>query len=322
MEGSPVDTEEQPVSSEDPSEDQFIEGLRRRLLETLAQPLDPTDKDTWSLPPETTQTAAVDEPPAMSNEDAPNLANDNREGEDEALEPPTEPIPIPIYQDNSHRDLKPASINLLREIIEGYTIGFDLAAFPDAITNWIFDLRELALPGSYAHLLLLMFDEVDAFNHLQMSMASPGMPDFLNTHRQRVLDTDELRNYGWSSEWGPEPRKSATLVTGSTKNSRERAVDELCLSNELRMLRSLVAPLRDVRQPVFWITSREEHAGEMIKQFETSQELIDDFKDRFMKWRHGRHENCEFGCVFCPNSCDPPLTRLIRDFLLSLHEHW
>jgi hypothetical protein len=198
----------------------------------------------------------------------------------------TRPVPIPglVFRDRSHDDIKKATLELLNDSIEEWTIGFELAAFPQTIENWIPSLRVTALPGSYEHLLLLMLDGVKEFNDFQTTLREAGVPGAAEPREDRILTTNPgiSRRIATLGGQGRGQAKSIMIPRGQIAQFDQTA-DEMYFWRELHILRLLVFPLRDETEEITWITSREQQPDDMIQQFDAAKGCIIDFKKRILK---------------------------------------
>lgn len=216
-------------------------------------------------------------------------------GEEHVVNNNTSPTPDPIGipANTAPRDVT-RDHEVLLEQIARFDVGFDLKTFPQYIASWLPRLNK-ALPGSYEHLLLLMYDDLDHYVGLQQSMAKgKGIPNFLETHLDQVKHADRLRNIGRAYEWSnPRYRSPATLRARGPPCVESKRRDEAFFFSELRMLRDLLAPVRDPSRPVFWVTCRSDRADETAPQFAASQDLIDGFKAHLMDALYDHHKNCK-----------------------------
>ncbi|KAJ5654616.1 hypothetical protein N7490_001619 [Penicillium lividum] len=201
---------------------------------------------------------------------------------------------------------------LLIASIANYTIGFDLKAFPESIKQWFSDFDRNQLPGTYGHLLMLMFADEKEYVELQVMMGHFSGWDFLKVERELVTRVDQTRNF--RAPWDEWPlREPATL---QLKDSDEiewrddvedgRKRDELKFGIALRTLRDLVAPLRDPTEPnhtIFWIQGREDQPDSVLEEWEWSKDLIDDFKKRIVETEWNRVDNPSIYHSY-PQSCD------------------
>lgn len=243
-------------------------------------------KVTFSLPDSDSASTDSDDVP-LDNEIPTVSTVDEDENEDSSEKKgATRPVPIPglVFRDRSHDDIKKASLELLNDSIEEWTIGFDLAAFPQIIKNWIPSLRVTALPGSYEHLLLLMLDGVKEFNDFQTTLREAGVPGAVDPRGGRILTTNlgVSRRITTLGGRGRGQARSIMIPRGQIAQYDQTA-DEMYFWRELHILRLLVSPLRDEKEEIIWITSREQQPDDMIQQFDAAKECIVDFKKRILK---------------------------------------
>lgn len=183
---------------------------------------------------------------------------------------------------------------VILDLVAEHTVGFELSAFPATVKSWISRLAENPLPGSYQHLLLLMFADGLYCSRIHHAMAAEGtIPDFLSTHRDEILRVDRSRNIDRPVNWEVEPRKSARLRPHPDYTTEGCKIDEHFLELDLATLRELVGPLQDPKQRVFWITGRISLAKDMLKHWEASMERIKGFKEELARCQYSRKTNCE-----------------------------
>ncbi|KAJ5678429.1 uncharacterized protein N7477_004062 [Penicillium maclennaniae] len=196
------------------------------------------------------------------------------------------PVPIPsiVFRDRSQDDIKKASLEYLNDNIKEWTIGFDLAAFPQTIKHWIPTLRAAALPGSYEHLLLLMFDDVKDFNQFQTTLREAGVPGAINPRQSGTLTVNaEPSRRNVVGKGRSQGQARDLLVPRGQIVQNDQTADEMYFWRELHIIRLLVAPIRDENEEIIWITSREQQPDDMIQQFQASRDCIIDFKARLLK---------------------------------------
>ncbi|KAJ5807812.1 hypothetical protein N7474_009081 [Penicillium riverlandense] len=245
--------------------------------------------------------------------------DNEEEGNEEAnMDGTSSSLPISIHPLDITRpcDFSKATHELLLESVDNFWIGFDLSTFPQFIASWIPRLRHAALPGSYEQLLLLLYDDLAHYVQLQKSMAD-GIPNYLTTHRDRVLYEDRLRNVGRAYEWShPRYRKPATLHARRPSSLTRKNAEESLFFAELRMLRDLVAPVRDASLPVYWITLRKDRADDMEPEFAASQDIIARFKIHLQESLYDHHKNYTIHCTRS-STADPRKDLSLKQFRLD-----
>ncbi|KAJ5139561.1 hypothetical protein N7448_002969 [Penicillium atrosanguineum] len=182
---------------------------------------------------------------------------------------PTRPVPIPVLvsRDRRNDDIKKASLEFLNDNIKEWTIGFDLAAFPQIVKSWIPTLRATALPGSYEHLLLLMFDDVKEFNRFQTILREAGVPGAIDPRQNGTLTVHaELSRRNVVGKGRGQGQARSILVPRGQIVQSNQTTDEMYFWRELHIIRRLVAPIRDEHEEIVWITSREQQPDDMIQQ--------------------------------------------------------
>lgn len=208
------------------------------------------------------------------------------------------PIAVPGARDGNAHDVEDVFVEQFLRDVRHYTIGFDLDFFPYVVKQWIPGLREAALPGSFEHLLMHMFDDVDNVVRFQEDVRESGIRNYIRGHRKsasndtELLDDESLQVES-QSEAGPSSQRPA--ITGSTGEgvSEDHSTTDAFFSQELRALRLMVAPLRDHEAPFIWITSRINRPVEMREQFWASRSLIAGFKRQLIR-RLRQSESCKF----------------------------
>lgn len=273
------------------------ENVKRQITEAVQEDFSPP-KVPWSLPDSDsadTDTDNVPEDDVPEDDHAQTVSTVDENEKDyfwtESGSTPPVPIPGAVYRDRSLENMKEASLEYLNDIVEEYIIGFDLTTFPQVVANWIPTLRATALPGSYEHLLLLMFDEVLEFNKLQSKLRELGVAGFLDPRRDGTLTINPQRDRREISRGRSKPRSKAVLVPRGQIVQNIKTTDEVYFSRELHILRLMVTPLRDEKEEIIWITSREEQPDDMIQQFDAAKFVINDFKKRLIKALHEGPEN-------------------------------
>lgn len=158
------------------------------------------------------------------------------------------------FADDTPTKASECDVEKLVDMVTKATEGFSLKSFIDLRISSMAKIRAGLFPGSYQHLLLLLFES----------------PEDLHSTQTRATD--------WIIEYYPH-RKGAGSISGADFD-RHILLDQSIFRDEVRMLRKLVAPLREelTTKPVYWITSRRLDAGETAVQFEKSLKVIDEFK--------------------------------------------
>jgi hypothetical protein len=270
------------------------ENVKPRLSEAMEENFR-RPKVTWSLPDSDSADTDTDDVPSANPIQTVSTVDDNEKDYFWDESGPSLPVPIPggLYRGRSLENIKKASLEYLNDIIEEYTIGFDLTTFPQAIANWIPRLRD-ALPGSYEHLLLLIFDEVKEFNKFQSALRDSGVPDSLKPRQDGTLTINTDRSGRKPIGRGRYKGQSKSILIPRGRIVQySQTTDEMSFSRELHILRLMVAPLRDEKEEIIWITSREEQPDDMIQQFEAAKLVINDFKKHIVNALLKGPENSE-----------------------------
>ncbi|KAJ5278734.1 hypothetical protein N7478_004106 [Penicillium angulare] len=183
-------------------------------------------------------------------------------------------------------------LKLLVDSIADYAVSFELSDFPAIVADWIPRLAQDPLPGSYQHLLLLIFAEGRYCVSMHRAMAdAASIPDFLSTHRHRIRLFERTRNIDRQWTLREEPKKAPRLATHPDYTAEGCRIDEWFFESDLATLRELVGPLRDAEHPVLWITGRTKRAKEMLEQWEASMERIKQFKQELIVGQFNRKIN-------------------------------
>jgi hypothetical protein len=181
-------------------------------------------------------------------------------------------------------------LDILREEVSYFVIGFSLDDLPDMIASYLPSWQTNTLPGSFAHLLYSLFGPFEEVVKLQQSL--DNIPEYFDEHRHRAMFANRIRNFNRE----PEDLKCGATFAPQLPPSQDgewcRKSDEFLFSRELQMLRNLVEPLRDTSRPIYWITDRVESALEMENGFLASKELIADFKKNLYETAWNRRKNC------------------------------
>ncbi|KAJ6190899.1 hypothetical protein N7519_000920 [Penicillium mononematosum] len=189
-----------------------------------------------------------------------------------------------------HRRTEQAGkLDILREEVSYFVVGFKLTDLPDMIASYIPSWQTNTLPGSFAHLLYSLFGSFEAVVELQQSL--DNIPEYFDEHRHRAMFANRIRNFNRE----PEDLKCGATVAPQLPPSQDgewcRKSDEFLFSRELQMLRNLLEPLRDTSKPIYWITDRADSALEMDNGFLASKELIADFKKDLYETAWNRRKN-------------------------------
>ncbi|KAL3434001.1 hypothetical protein BDV09DRAFT_204988 [Aspergillus tetrazonus] len=136
----------------------------------------------------------------------------------------------------------------LDDLIGRFTKGFDPAAFSTVITASIPKLIKDLFPGSYAHLLLILFETFEAVQTIQLG-----------------LETWFKRRYSGNPIFFP----SETNIT-----------DETFFAAEIETLRKLLEPIREGKKSsIFWVNTRRSNPSRTCEQLEASVRVIESFKE-------------------------------------------
>ncbi|KAI9372798.1 hypothetical protein BJX61DRAFT_533687 [Aspergillus egyptiacus] len=165
------------------------------------------------------------------------------------------PVDIPFHDqgvyamvDEKAHQIVEAGNQKLDELFEKFTRGFDPKSFANRIMSVVPKLLKNLRPGTYAHLLLLLFS---TYNSIQMFQLA--LEDWLFHHFKGlpiVHPTDMKRT------------------------------DEIFLGLEIEMLRQLLAPIREgTKNSIFWLNTRRADPFKTCEQLEAAIRVIECFKD-------------------------------------------
>ncbi|KAL4864111.1 hypothetical protein BDV12DRAFT_189154 [Aspergillus spectabilis] len=185
---------------------------------------------------------------------------------DLVYEDPVGPVNIPFdAQDYALVDQKAPQIveaenQKLDDLMAKFTKGFDPGAFGGIILASLPKLTQGLFPGSYAHLLLLLFSSFEMIQTIQY-----GLERWLGHHHH-----------------------GTPFVTPSETSG----LDEMFFAAEMETLRQLLEPLREgARKSVFWLNSRRADPVRTCEQLEASIRVIETFKDDVCAAMNSNHEN-------------------------------
>ncbi|KAL5338996.1 hypothetical protein BJX70DRAFT_388243 [Aspergillus crustosus] len=164
------------------------------------------------------------------------------------------PVDIPFdAQDFALVDKKAPQIveaenQKLDDLMAKFTKGFDPGAFGSIIMASLPKLAIGLFPGSYAHLLLILFSSFDMVQTIQY-----GLEHWLGHHHH------------------------GTPIINPSETS---GLDENFFAAEIETLRQLLEPIRErTRKSVFWLNTRRADPIRTCEQLEASIRVIESFKD-------------------------------------------
>jgi hypothetical protein len=175
---------------------------------------------------------------------------------DHASEGSVRPVDIPFDSqcspyalvDEKASQIVEAENQKLDDLIGRFTKGFDPAAFSTVITASIPKLIKDLFPGSYAHLLLILFETFEAVQTIQLG-----------------LESWFKRRYNGNPIFFP----SETSIT-----------DETFFAAEIETLRKLLEPIREGKKSsIFWVNTRRSDPSRTCEQLEASVRVIESFKE-------------------------------------------
>ncbi|KAL4792985.1 hypothetical protein BDV19DRAFT_400322 [Aspergillus venezuelensis] len=140
-----------------------------------------------------------------------------------------------------------AETKKLDHLTSKFTKGFDPGAFGETIMASLPMLAGDLFPGSYAHLLLLLFESSDVIEDIQINLER------------------------WTGNYD-----HGTPIIQPSKTSSS---DETFFVNEINMLRRLLSPIRrGTKKEIFWLNTRRADPGKTCEQLEASIRAIEMFK--------------------------------------------
>ncbi|KAL4942155.1 hypothetical protein BDV06DRAFT_235563 [Aspergillus oleicola] len=152
-----------------------------------------------------------------------------------------------------------AENNKLDHLMGEFTKGFDPGAFGDTIMDSLPLLAEDLFPGSYAHLLLLLFESVEVIQDVQLG----------------------LENWFGNNYHG----------TPIIQPSKTSSSDETFFVAEMDMLQRLLRPIREgTKKEIFWLNTRAD-PGKTCEQLEASFRTIEMFKNDICAAMKPGHEH-------------------------------
>ncbi|KAL2823183.1 hypothetical protein BDW59DRAFT_173666 [Aspergillus cavernicola] len=179
-------------------------------------------------------------------------------------EVPAGPVDIPFHTPYALVDEKAPQIveaenQKLDDLMDKFTKGFDPGSFGNVIMSSLPKLANNLFPGTYAHLLLILFETFNVIQSLQL-----GMENWL-LHR---FDTPNI-------------------YPGEGSFS-----DESFFAAEIEMLRKLLEPIREgTKRSIFWLNTRRADPSRTCEQLEASIRVIETFKNDICAALSPSHEN-------------------------------
>ena len=134
-------------------------------------------------------------------------------------------------------------------LMTDFSMGYNPSGLPDYARDMYPKLWTGMFPGSFQHLLVLLFGSHEDFNRCQVEMQK------------------------WLAECG---------MTGATKERDPlNMIDESFFGSEIEMLRNLLAPMRGdfSSYAVYWIHLRTDQAENICKLLDSSVRVLGRFQD-------------------------------------------
>ncbi|KAL4881339.1 hypothetical protein BJY04DRAFT_218506 [Aspergillus karnatakaensis] len=153
----------------------------------------------------------------------------------------------------------------LDDLMGQFTKGFDPGAFGGVILASLPNLAENLFPGSYAHLLLLLFSSFEMLQNVQLSL-----------------------EYWMGHQYHGTPNIAPNATSG---------IDENYFGAEMEMLRKLLEPIREgTKKSIFWLNTRRADPVRACEQLEAAVRVIESFKDDVFAAMSSFHENKTMYC--------------------------
>ncbi|OJJ75031.1 hypothetical protein ASPBRDRAFT_119820 [Aspergillus brasiliensis CBS 101740] len=165
-----------------------------------------------------------------------------------------EPTDTCAMAEEKAEEIVEAENERLDQLMEEFTRGFDPGIFIDEVANSLPGVLKDIFPGSYEHLLSMLFESDDSMHATQMKL------------EKWLLD-----------------RYPQVLNKIDTERQETNITDETYFGAELEVLRKMLAFLRkESDKPVFWLNSRRANPTKAREQLEASIRVIELFKSDFM----------------------------------------
>ncbi|RJE23690.1 hypothetical protein PHISCL_03985 [Aspergillus sclerotialis] len=139
--------------------------------------------------------------------------------------------------------------DIILVLMADFSMGYNPSGLPDYVKGVYPELWDNMFPGSFQHLLVLLFGSLEDFSRCQVKM-----------HR-------------WLDKYG---------MTGVTKERNHlNMIDESLFGSEIEMLRNLLAPLRGdfTSYAVYWIHVRTSQAEKTCKFLDSSMRVLERFHE-------------------------------------------
>ncbi|OJJ39708.1 hypothetical protein ASPWEDRAFT_181081 [Aspergillus wentii DTO 134E9] len=159
------------------------------------------------------------------------------------LEP--EKCDSPAFETRKAKGVANAEKEKLAAAVTRFSRGFDVAAFQQEAASWFPKLKGDLFPGSYSHLLIILFGTLDEVQDTQASLA----------------------------RWLHDHYPCFSLVAGEPN-----ILDESMFGSEIEMMRKLLAPLRGEDSKIYWINTRLQDTTASRHQLEAAVSVIEGFK--------------------------------------------
>lgn len=214
--------------------------------------------------------------------------------------PPRQPIAIRV-RNRSAEEMAELDKEVFLDEVRGFSIGFHLNVFPWLVMRRVRRTRETALPGSFEHLLMHMFDDIRLVTVYQADVRRTGIERYMQARCEGASHGDALAvesSRADSSLPGSSSGRPAIVVRPGEGVSEDPS--SALFPQELRALRLLVAPIREREAHFAWITSQTDRPVELKEQFQASRELIANFK-RWLVRSLRQSETCKFPPIFTSN---------------------
>ncbi|PYH96409.1 hypothetical protein BO71DRAFT_417875 [Aspergillus ellipticus CBS 707.79] len=137
----------------------------------------------------------------------------------------------------------------LDQLMAEFTKGFDPGILADEISQSLSKILENVFPGSYEHLLSMLFECDAAMHNTQVDL------------ERWLLD------------------RYSQILYQITQRGETHISDETYFGAEIEVLRKILAPLRgEAEKPVFWLNSRRVNPAKALRELEASVTVVELFK--------------------------------------------
>ena len=188
--------------------------------------------------------------------------------------------------------------DIILVLMADFSMGYNPSGLPTYVQDVYPELWDNMFPGSFQHLLVLLFGSLEDFSRCQVEM------------------------HKWLDECG---------MTGATEGRNHlNMIDESFFGSEIEMLRNLLAPMRGdfTSYAVYWIHVRTSRAEKVCKHLDSSMRVLERFhEDLLASLVVPREHGKSFPSTQCTTmliSIDPVHSKMVigtnRDAAMSLRQ--